>query len=1271
MRKQIKALAAALTAAVMALNLGISAAATISPGEEKFQSTFAEEFSNPSNTTSIRYWIQDVTTTREQIFEEIQMIAEAGFGRIEIINKGNSGGETGWGSPAWAEETENILDAANTYGIAVDYTIHNDSPVSVPDLDPDDEGASRFITYGVQRITQDNYSDYFFWDAQENSWVYNHTVPEPDYSYSSSAPELMAVTAAQTTQKTYTDTVEYYTAPHATLETFDFDALELDTSSMIALQVGSEQTAQLVIPADSEQDIAALTNTYLFSFWSQSGGSSMINHFTKEGTKAITDYWDQNILTDEIRAHLLANGGDLFEDSIEYTTNQIPWTEDILEQFQSKAGYDVTAYLPILINRYFSGSLLDRDNTTRYNLSDNAQETIFLDYNEVLSQLFQQNHAQVLADWAKERGMTYRVQAYSGHDVGYFDTSKVSSMDNLISEGESLAFMEQSAGYDSWRYIAGGSHMAGKQILSDELGAVFGINGTYDFTVDDLTQIINQNVVAGVNRFILHGYNSDRLTDAWPGSHAFGNIFTEPWDDRQPVWEDIDLLTDYMNRTELVTQKGTGKLDIAIFRNDKTIKSAYYDNDSLTDYGYTYEFVSPGLLDLDLAVVQDGILAPESAAYQALVLYEQQTIDLGTIDHLQEYADAGLPIVFVGGIPNALTSYQNYADSLASLQAKLDTLLASEHVYQVAAADDLAAQLESIGVKPAAEYREPAKIMSVRRVDDDESYYYLYNQGTESENTAITLKGAGKPYLLDLWSGSIQPVANYTADGGSVTLNVTLEAGDTAVVVLTDENLTGIDTDVHVVSGDADEYSYNNDGELVLRASQNGTYTTTLSDGRVFSAQVTSAQDAISLTEGKWDVSVESWTADIQSDNPNDTTKTTYPFTLSGLNQLPAWNACEGLETASGNAAYSTEFMLDNWTESSGAYLKVGSYSDNMAITDLTVNGTLLEAQVNQTTQVIDLSPYLQPGKNQLTIKLSSTLCSVVYGSTREYGLSQISLTPFTEQVVTAAEPEISAADRTILAQVIAYAEKQYASEEFENVIALVQDSFTKALENARAVDADLNAEQSAVDAAWKSLMTEIHKLGFIRGDKTNLSELIELAKTFNAQIDKYTPATAAPFTTALTEAQACLNDENAMQQEVEEVETSLLEAMMNLRFRADKSVLASVLAKASVIDTTAYTAQSAAIFNSANTAAKTVNDNADATQAEVNDAADTLNAAIEGLTAISSPPANTAGTAIEGDSHLITASGNAKTGEAASIAVAVTLLTLAGAGYILSQKKK
>lgn len=259
-------------------------------------------------------------------------------------------------------------------------------------------------------------------------------------------------------------------------------------------------------------------------------------------------------------------------------------------------------------------------------------------------------------------------------------------------------------------------------------------------------------------------------------------------------------------------------------------------------------------------------------------------------------------------------------------------------------------------------------------------------------------------------------------------------------------------------------------------------------------------------------------------------------------------------------------------------------------------------------------------------------------------------------------------ADKEILKKVIAYAQSESVQEEFDHVIEAVQLSFTAALDNAVAVDANRDATPEEVESAWKTLLTEIHKLGFVAGDKETLKQLIEIAADYEKVLDWYTPNTVEPFTAALAAARATVADGNALQGDVEAAEAALLDAMLNLRYKADKSVLESVLAKASGIDTAAYTAESVAAFNAANDKAKAINNDANATQAEVKEAIDTLNAAIDALVEINAVPA---GTSVNGDTALTTGRSNAKTGDTVPFAAAVTMLALTGFAVIISKKKK
>ena len=73
----------------------------------------------------------------------------------------------------------------------------------------------------------------------------------------------------------------------------------------------------------------------------------------------------------------------------------------------------------------------------------------------------------------------------------------------------------------------------------------------------------------------------------------------------------------------------------------------------------------------------------------------------------------------------------------------------------------------------------------------------------------------------------------------------------------------------------------------------------------------------------------------------------------------------------------------------------------------------------------------------------------------------------------------------------------------------------------------------------------------------------------------RYVEAGKAEFTAALETAQTVFDDGDAMQAEINESADNLLNAMLNLRYKADKSVLEDVLAEAGKVDANAYTAES------------------------------------------------------------------------------------------------
>lgn len=162
------------------------------------------------------------------------------------------------------------------------------------------------------------------------------------------------------------------------------------------------------------------------------------------------------------------------------------------------------------------------------------------------------------------------------------------------------------------------------------------------------------------------------------------------------------------------------------------------------------------------------------------------------------------------------------------------------------------------------------------------------------------------------------------------------------------------------------------------------------------------------------------------------------------------------------------------------------------------------------------------------------------------------------------------------------------------------------------------------------------------------LNELIRYTEGLN--LDLYVDGVAV--TAALKQAYVVVAESDALLEDVTQAQDALLEELMNLRFKPDKSILKQLVEKASNIDTASYTPESAETFT-AKTAAEAVLADETATQEQVNAAVSALEQAMAGLGSRIT---------LTGDSTAQTSSSTPKTGDATPIALAVALLALSGA---------
>ncbi len=222
----------------------------------------------------------------------------------------------------------------------------------------------------------------------------------------------------------------------------------------------------------------------------------------------------------------------------------------------------------------------------------------------------------------------------------------------------------------------------------------------------------------------------------------------------------------------------------------------------------------------------------------------------------------------------------------------------------------------------------------------------------------------------------------------------------------------------------------------------------------------------------------------------------------------------------------------------------------------------------------------------------------------------------FTYKAVKGAEAEelefsFSVVSKSILNTLIDYAET--LDKEVEGAVPSVQEKFAEALAEAKTVSETVAVTQEQINDAWGNLLDIIHYLAFQPGDKTELKVQLGTAEEILAQ-EGLAPAEIEILKEAYEAAKKVYDDRDAMEAEITEAVENLKDAIDAVRHQADKSTLINTIKKAEALDLTQYVDEGQSAFLEALESAKTVRDDLDATQTEVDAANDALNTAMTAL---------------------------------------------------------
>jgi hypothetical protein len=335
------------------------------------------------------------------------------------------------------------------------------------------------------------------------------------------------------------------------------------------------------------------------------------------------------------------------------------------------------------------------------------------------------------------------------------------------------------------------------------------------------------------------------------------------------------------------------------------------------------------------------------------------------VDRIAALAHTGLPVIFSGGIPSYLASYN--ASGSVYINTTLNALTSLSNVHDVPY-EGLAATVSSLGIQPATIVKASNTWYTYWRKNGTMDYIFVYNDAADSplgggsSQGIVEFQSTGKPYLYDAWNGDQTPIWNYTQSETSTTIFFEL-AGNQGVLVAFDNNEG---PEVHVTAASPGVLSFSYSGSAIVANVGNTAATCETSDGHSYTLEPTS--NAL-ITLSNWTLIVEHW--DPPSDLRDIETVAVKSNTTHSLPTLESWQDIAGLQNVSGRGYYSTSFNL-NHDNFGGAIIDFGAIVHTIRVT---INGNPIRT-VDTTWARADIGPYLVQGENTIEAVVSTTLAN-------------------------------------------------------------------------------------------------------------------------------------------------------------------------------------------------------------------------------------------------------------------------------------------------------
>ncbi|MDY3069407.1 MAG: glycosyl hydrolase [Parabacteroides sp.] len=461
-----------------------------------------------------------------------------------------------------------------------------------------------------------------------------------------------------------------------------------------------------------------------------------------------------------------------------YETGGQNFTDDFLESFKSRYGYDPLPFLPVYEGYVVENQ--DRSDRFLWDVRRLVADRIAYDYVGGLRDI---SHKYGLRTWLENYGHW----GFPGEFLQYGGQS-----DEIGGEFWSFG----SLGDIENRAASSCGHIYGKQLISAESFTSGG--RPFNCYPAMMKQRGDRFFSEGINNTLLHLFISQPSDERLPGVNAW---FSSEFNRLNTWFSQMDLFVTYLKRTNYMLQQGLNVADVAYFIGEDAPKMTGITEPSLPK-GYQFDYINAEVIERDL-YVEDGLLTlPHGTQYKMLVLPELKTMRPELLKKIKELVENGA--VVLGPAPVRSPSGENYGTADKQVKTLADSLWQGIDGNKVRFAKrgkglliygmDMKEALAVIDCIPDCKLPDETPVLYNHRRTEYGDIYFVTNQSDSVIELSPEFRvGKMQPELWNSINGKIRRLPAFEFTGSGVKVPLKLEPFESVFIVFREKAHTPVE----------------------------------------------------------------------------------------------------------------------------------------------------------------------------------------------------------------------------------------------------------------------------------------------------------------------------------------------------------------------------------------------------------------------------------------------------------------------------------------------